>query len=361
MVTVEMQEYIERARAKGLSEDEIRVELRQAGWSDNDIEEGLSLTHEDEGKELLGAMGLIQNAFDLIRERWKIVTPVLFFPTLLINLFTISIEKYTVEMPNPTSLRELQTLIVRRVEAILDPYYLLVIPLSLAVMVAGVAAVLAFCKTEIRSWQEAYQESYKFVWKYVLLSLAVGVIGLFGFLLFVIPGFVFNIWFVVVLPVLILEKKGVLETLVKSRWLVQGRFWETLGRYLVYMLVVLVLSVSCGAVGVMTGLDLVASTAGSLITQLFGIAFTIVLYEDLVRTKSDNFEVIRNKGRRFMTWLLGVSSVVVVTLGTILMLAMFMLINTFIVAEKRGENVFERLPIEVQEELEREWFSEPKR
>jgi hypothetical protein len=61
-----------------------------------------------------------------------------------------------------------------------------------------------------------------------------------------------------------------------------------------------------------------------------------------------------------MTWLLGVSSVVVVTLGTILMLAMFMLINTFIVAEKRGENVFERLPIEVQEELEREWFSEPK-
>lgn len=361
MRTEEMQEYIEKARAKGLSEDEIRAELKEAGWNDSDIEEGLSPMHGKEEKELLGVMDLTQKAFDLIREKWKIVTLVLLFPTLLINLFTLSMEQNTVEMPEPNSLREVQTLIVQRIEAIWNPYYLLIIPLSLMVMVAGVAAILAFRRTEIKQWQQAYQESYKFIWRYVFLSIAVSVIGLFGFVLLVIPGFIFNIWFVVVLPILILENKGVLETMAKSRWLAQGRFWKVVARYLIYMLVVVILSAPFGAMSVIPGLNLVASTAGSLITQLFGIAFTIVLYEDLVRTKPDNFEGVRDKGRRFMAWLLGVSSVVVVTLGVTLMLAMFMLINTFIAAEKRGENVFEWLPIEVREELEREWFSEPKR
>lgn len=360
MITKEMQAYIEKARAKGLSEDAIRAELREAGWKDSDIDEGLN-SKLDEEKELLGVADLTQRAFDLIRERWKIVTLVLLFPTLLINLFTVSMEQNTLEMPEPSSLQELQTLIVQRLESIWNPYYLLIIPLSLAVMVAGIAAILAFRRMEIKQWQQAYLESYKFIWRYLLLSMSVSVMGLFGFLLFVIPGFVLNIWLAVVLPILILENKGVLETMAKSRWLVQGRFWKVVARYLIYMLVVIILSAPFGAMSVIPGLNLVASTAGSLITQLFGIAFTIALYEDLLRTKTGNFEEVRGKGRRFMAWLLGISSVVVVTLGVAVMGAMFMFINTFIESEKRGENVFEWLPTEVREELEREWFSEPKR
>ena len=235
MITKEMQAYIEKARAKGLSEDAIRAELREAGWKDSDIDEGLN-SKLDEEKELLGVADLTQRAFDLIRERWKIVTLVLLFPTLLINLFTVSMEQNTLEMPEPSSLQELQTLIVQRLEAIWNPYYLLIIPLSLAVMVAGVAAILAFRRMEIKQWQQAYLESYRFIWRYVLLSMAVSVMGLFGFLLFVIPGIVLNIWFAVVLPILILENKGVLETMAKSRWLVQGRFWKVVTRYLIYML-----------------------------------------------------------------------------------------------------------------------------
>jgi hypothetical protein len=44
-----------------------------------------------------------------------------------------------------------------------------------------------------------------------------------GFLLFVVPGFVFYTWWAVVIPVLVLERRGVWDSFSRSRRLVTGR------------------------------------------------------------------------------------------------------------------------------------------
>jgi hypothetical protein len=61
-----------------------------------------------------------------------------------------------------------------------------------------------------------------------------------GFLLFIIPGVIFSVWFTFVTQVVVLENKGTMEALSQSRAYVRGRWWAIFGRlFLLGVLIVL--------------------------------------------------------------------------------------------------------------------------
>jgi hypothetical protein len=86
--------------------------------------------------------------------------------------------------------------------------------------------------------KESYKRGFKilgsYIWVYFLLTIIIA--G--GFLLFIIPGILFSIWFSLAIFILVFEKRKGFNALFKSKHLVKGKFWGVLGRFLVLGLII---------------------------------------------------------------------------------------------------------------------------
>jgi zinc-ribbon domain len=98
----------------------------------------------------------------------------------------------------------------------------------------------------------------KLVWIWVL-SIVVGVIDLLGFVALIIPGIILAIMFSLAFPVLIIENKGVFDSMGRSRELVGHRWLKTFATYIVMGIIVAV-----------------AASIVSVISGFFGIASPVV-------------------------------------------------------------------------------------
>lgn len=68
-------------------------------------------------------------------------------------------------------------------------------------------------------------------WPAFYISILVGLITVGGFILIIVPGVIFTVWFAFSIYLAVLEKKkGVSELLKGSRELSRGKFWPVLGR-----------------------------------------------------------------------------------------------------------------------------------
>jgi Uncharacterised protein family (UPF0259) len=110
---------------------------------------------------------------------------------------------------------------------------------------------------------------------------------LVGFALLVIPGFVLLTWWIALIPVVVLERRGVLESFGRSRELVRGHGWSVFGVIVLTLLIVLVANF---VIGLVIGLafswapDAVRSfvgnvVGGSLTAPLGALAWTLTYFE----------------------------------------------------------------------------------
>jgi hypothetical protein len=138
------------------------------------------------------------------------------------------------------------------------------------------------------------------VWMTVLSFILIGL----GTLLLIIPGIYLYVAFTVAVPVLLVEGAGPWRALRRSRQLVRGRWWGTLGVAVVGALLVSVVSLAVSGllVGVafanpsrntVTGfaLNTLAATLGSMIATPAAAAFVTVLYIDL-RVRKEGFDLL---------------------------------------------------------------------
>lgn len=101
----------------------------------------------------------------------------------------------------------------------------------------GAAGIKAVSEV-VRGNSVSVKETFRFAWKklrvFFLLSVVVGLITGFGFLLLIIPGILFLVWFRFSGFELIEKKIGVREAIGNSRRLTSGRFWQVFGRIIVF-------------------------------------------------------------------------------------------------------------------------------
>lgn len=100
----------------------------------------------------------------------------------------------------------------------------------------------------------------KYFWKYFLFSIVYGIFLMGLFLLFIIPGIIFMIFWIFAVYVLIGENKGILESLKNSYDIVKGKWWHVFGFVLLFGLIIL-------------GISIVFSIAGGLINFIISIPF----------------------------------------------------------------------------------------
>ncbi len=136
--------------------------------------------------------------------------------------------------------------------------------------------------------EASYRYGLKRIGSVLLVSVLVGLSVLGGFILLVIPGFIFLVMLCVSVPALIVENKRGTEAMSRSWNLVKGHFWHALGVILVAGLIAGVVSGIIGAVGGTAWVSRWIFTAiGSILTAPFSALVSVLLYLDL-RARSES-------------------------------------------------------------------------
>ncbi len=118
------------------------------------------------------------------------------------------------------------------------------------------------------------------------MSVVVGIIVVLGFIALVVPGIILAIMFSLAFPVLLIENKGVLDSMRRSRELVGHRWLKTFGVYLILGIIVAVASFIVGAISRPFGVasPVVNGLLSALYQPLFPILLAVYYYSSLART-----------------------------------------------------------------------------
>src|SRR5437016_11703744 len=117
------------------------------------------------------------------------------------------------------------------------------------------------------------------------LSIIVGIIVVLGIIALIVPGILLAIMFSPALPVLLIENKGVTESMGRSRQLVSHRWTKTFGTFLVLGIIVLVASLIFSAITAPLGVigPVVNGILPALYHPLFPKLLPVYYYSNLAR------------------------------------------------------------------------------
>jgi hypothetical protein len=113
---------------------------------------------------------------------------------------------------------------------------------------------------------------------YFLASLISGLLIFLGFILLIIPGIIFIVWFFLVPYVVVVEEASPIEALKRSKKTVRGHFWEVLGRLALLFFFPALLA------AILVRLGFIGTIANFLLSPLWMIAGYLI-YEDLAKAK----------------------------------------------------------------------------
>ena len=118
------------------------------------------------------------------------------------------------------------------------------------------------------------------------VSIIVGIIVFLGILALIVPGIILAIMYSLALPVLLIEKKGVFESMSRSRQLVSHRWAKTFGTFLILGIIVIIASLIFGAIASPFGIagTIVNGILTALYQPLFPVLLAVYYYSNLART-----------------------------------------------------------------------------
>lgn len=118
------------------------------------------------------------------------------------------------------------------------------------------------------------------------LSIVVGILVTLGFIALVIPGVILAVMFILAFPVLIIENKGVFDSMSRSRVLVGNRWLKTLGVFIVLAIMVGIASAIVSAIAAPFGVasPVVNGVLSAFYQPLFPILLAVYYYSNLART-----------------------------------------------------------------------------
>ena len=118
------------------------------------------------------------------------------------------------------------------------------------------------------------------------LNIIVGIIVVLGFIALIIPGIILAIMYSLALPVLLLENRGVFDSMGRSRQLVSHRWGKTFVTFLVLLIIVIITSVIVSAITGLVG-GVIGPIANGVLSAfyqpLFPILMVVYYYSNLAR------------------------------------------------------------------------------
>ncbi|SRR6056297_460223 len=229
---------------------------------------------------------LVKNAFELYKKSfWKLIAIMLISVLAMLPVIILGGVGVAMNVLNSQG----QGGILLGIFVILSIIFVL---FSIYFSISSQAATLLYFRKEYPKpgvWAIFNEARKNYFWKFLGMSILLGLIFLLGFLLLIIPGIILIVYLAFSAWILIFEDKGVVESIKGSASLVKGYWWAVLGRFLAvygvfYLAVILIESLFNSSQ---------FNEPGSFITQLisfvlapFFLSFSYIIYKDLVKIKS---------------------------------------------------------------------------
>ena len=136
----------------------------------------------------------------------------------------------------------------------------------------------------------AFRLAWKNLWPYLwVIVLSIFIIG-GSFILLVIPGVIFTIWFLFTIFTFVIDGKKGIGAFESSRAYVHGHFWGVLGRYAFLMILIVIALMTISALAAWTigatGAQLIDILAGVIVAPLI-TCFNFALYLNLKQIKGE--------------------------------------------------------------------------
>jgi len=149
---------------------------------------------------------------------------------------------------------------------------ILVLILIIFAILANISYIyIALSKKNEVQFKEVFSKARGIFWKYVGFAIVI-TLFLFGlFLLFIVPGIIFMIFWILAPYILIHENKRIMDSLKTSKELVEGRWWRLFGYFLFLMVIIIVVSVLTGFIPII----------GDLVQYLVITPFSMIFFKNL--------------------------------------------------------------------------------
>lgn len=135
---------------------------------------------------------------------------------------------------------------------------------------------------------EAYKRAWPKILSYLWISILVGLITSAGFILLIVPGIIFMVWFGFASFILVVEGIKGRSALLKSKEYVKGRWWPVFGRILFISIIV---GITGSLVGSIAGqifklidiswLENIGSSIVSIFIIPFSVIYSFLIYKNL--------------------------------------------------------------------------------
>ncbi len=159
---------------------------------------------------------------------------------------------------------------------------ILLLLVSSIFMSVSVIYLLNVKSRKILSFSEVIKGGSGFLLKGILLYILLMVFLIPLYLLFVIPGVIFSMYWAFAFNALIIDKTSVRKALSKSYEVVRGRWWKIFGYFLLYTLIVYGVIILPGLVFALLGIvGSVLDIALSSLVAVFGLVFFNEFYLSL--------------------------------------------------------------------------------
>lgn len=293
MITQQQLDYIRQQVAAGKSMEEIRAALKAAGWQDADIEEGIKAHQTGQSTAPIAPADPgtgIPGASDILREAWAI------YKQHLGTFVGITVVPIVAVMLAAAVIGGSAFLGIRFGGNSFAPgFILLAVVLVIAAIYIGCwggAALLVAIRDRAENLgiQEAFHRSQKYIVPFFITGLLTGLAVMGGFILFIIPGIIFSLWFSQSNYIVATEDLSGTAAMSKSKSYVQGRMWPVFVKLFFIGFITWVISL---IVGLATGSGSENNPIGGLISGIVNVfwapvvsVYGFLLFEHLKRTKA---------------------------------------------------------------------------
>ncbi len=309
-------DYIREQISQGKSREDITRVLLENKWSEADIEESFryatmsSLNTTPTTPPRAASLGVFKNfqqAWGLFQSRFGTISGIVLFSIVIgVSIVAVGVgillaAGFTIgSFASATSLfgfllQNGSLLITLVIVAVVIGF-----ALSILSMWFQLATMFALKDAEERIGViESYRRAWRALLSYWWILILTGLITSSGFLLFVIPGILFAVWFSFAGYILVAEKEKGLRALFKSREYVRGYWWKIGLNFifagLVCLLVYIGFTIILGILGTLPipdvllyGIDFIFR----LLYPLFASAYAYVVYKNLKTIKGELVVVV---------------------------------------------------------------------
>lgn len=163
---------------------------------------------------------------------------------------------------------------------IYSPLYLSITVLGIFLGILGTIALyrgIIFSDQDKKiSLFEAYKESLPLFFPFILVSLLQFLAIFSGFILLIIPGIIFAIWFMFSQFSLLAEDERGRKALKRSKGLVKGKWWSVFGRVVLFFILITLASLP---VSILNFIPLLGSSISIIFSALQSVFTAIFIYE----------------------------------------------------------------------------------